>query len=131
MPPCPIFASQSGFLTSRPAASCKLAFPGAAPLCTKALHLIGPILARPPSLQLKVVCSLSHDELRPLFQVCKALRDTLRQAVRYHFNYSTPSRPTEDAAPPALGERQRRPPRSNVYQVMSRLSRGPRAVASG
>ncbi|KAL4422835.1 hypothetical protein ABPG75_009032 [Micractinium tetrahymenae] len=90
------------------------------------------LLALPEDVLLKVVCLLSHDELRPLFQVCKALRDTLRNAVKYHFNFSTPGRRVEEAAPPALGERkERRPPRSNVYQVMSRLSRGPRAAAAG
>lgn len=68
----------------------------------------------------------------PALQVCKALRDTLRNAVKYHFNFSTPGRRVEEAAPPALGERkERRPPRSNVYEVMSRLSRGPRVAAAG
>jgi hypothetical protein len=118
-----------------------------------------------------VVCSLTHDELRPLFQVCQALRTTvgarcggaggsqafcvrslscqnsshltfppccshakspclqLRNAVAYHFNYSTPSRQAEGQLPPALGERQRRPARTNVHQVISRLSRGARAVS--
>ena len=49
--------------------------------------------------------------------------------MAYHFNYNTPSRPTEDAAPPALGERQRRPARTNAIQVISRLSRGARAAS--
>lgn len=117
-------------------------------------------------LQLKVVCSLTHDELKPLFQVCKALRSTvgwagraglavgpptaeagmldlacsrssrllphhvqLRNAVAYHFNYSTPSRLAGGGAPPALGERQRRPARTNHLQVISRLARGGRGMA--
>jgi hypothetical protein len=53
----------------------------------------------------------------------------LRNAVAYHFNYSTPSRQAEGQLPPALGERQRRPARTNVHQVISRLSRGARAVS--
>lgn len=36
-----------------------------------------PTTPLPSPTQLKVVCSLSHDELRPLFQVCKALRNTV------------------------------------------------------
>lgn len=89
------------------------------------------LLSLPEDVLLKVVCSLSHDELKPLCSVSKALRDTLRNAVRYHFAFHTPSsRHHEGVAPPALGERARRPPRSNVYQVMSRLARGPR-VTSG
>ncbi|EFN51261.1 hypothetical protein CHLNCDRAFT_141170 [Chlorella variabilis] len=87
------------------------------------------LLALPEDVLLKVVCFLTHDELKPLFQVCKALRTTLRNAVAYHFNYNTPSRPVEEHVPPVLGERQRRPARTNVQQVMSRLARGVRGVS--
>ncbi|KAI3430535.1 hypothetical protein D9Q98_005128 [Chlorella vulgaris] len=89
------------------------------------------LLALPEDVLLKVVCFLAHDELKPLFRVCKALHATMHNAIFYHFNYSTPHRPTEEPAPPALGERQRRPARTNVQQVMSRLARGARVPAAG
>jgi hypothetical protein len=89
------------------------------------------LLSLPEDVLLKVVCLLTHEELKPLFQVCKALRTTLHNAVAFHFNFSTPSRHIEETAPPALGERQKRPARTNAIQVMSRLSRGGRGAGAG
>lgn len=31
-------------------------------------------------LQLKVVCHLNHEEIKPLFRVCKDLRNTVRDS---------------------------------------------------
>ena len=132
-----------------------------------------------------MVCLLTHEELKPLFQVCKALRTTVRHqrhlrpstsqptgpdvrwraadvrnrllcyqplphvlelstppslrplpplqlhnAVAFHFNFSTPSRHIEEAAPPALGERQKRPARTNAIQVSCTALAGGRQAGS-
>ena len=54
-----------------------------------------------PRAQLKIMCALKHDELKPVLQACHRLRAAALQARNYHFNYTTPSHPAADGAPRA------------------------------
>ena len=48
------------------------------------------LLCLPEELLLKIVCYLTHEEAKPLFLVCKELSETLKNAIKFHFNYATP-----------------------------------------
>lgn len=81
-------------------------------------------------LQLKIVCYLHHDEIRPLFQVCKPLTHTLKTAVSFHFNYATPFRAEQEHAPPQpRPERNRKRAVTNLAAVLSHLTRSGRLTA--
>jgi hypothetical protein len=49
------------------------------------------LLSLPEELLLKIVCSLTHEEATPLFLVCKELNLTLRNAIKFHFNFAAAS----------------------------------------
>lgn len=55
----------------------------------------------PRSMQLKIMCTLKHDELKPVLRACHRLRVAALQARNYHFNYTTPSHAAGEAAPHA------------------------------
>ncbi|GAB4820094.1 hypothetical protein N2152v2_007140 [Parachlorella kessleri] len=85
------------------------------------------LLSLPEDVLLKIMCYLRHDEIKPLFQVCKSLNHTLRTAVHFHFNYATPFRDMEGRAPPP----QRRDPNkkrsnTNLAAVLAHLTRSGR-----
>lgn len=46
----------------------------------------------PFDLLLRIVCSLEHDDLRPVSLVCKRLMKAVCIAQRYHFSFTTPHR---------------------------------------
>ena len=48
------------------------------------------LLSLPEELLLKIVCYLTHEEAMPLFLVCKELNETLKNAIKFHFNFATP-----------------------------------------
>lgn len=50
--------------------------------------------------QLKVLCTLKHDELKPVVRCCRRLRAAGLAARNYHFNYTTPSQAAHGAPPP-------------------------------
>lgn len=68
-----------------------------------------------------MVCYLKHDDVKPLFLVCKQLHGTLREAIRFHFNYATPSRgaPAEGASPALAAVAARRPDRRRAVTAFS------------
>jgi hypothetical protein len=43
-----------------------------------------------PLAQMKIVCLLRHDELRPLLATCTRLRQAASAAITVHFNFCTP-----------------------------------------
>jgi hypothetical protein len=49
------------------------------------------LLSLPEELLLKIVCHLTHEEAKPLFLVCKELSATLKNAIKFHFNFATPT----------------------------------------
>lgn len=95
------------------------------------------LLSLPEDVLLKIVCHLQHDEIKPLFQVCNRLSETLHNAIRFHFNFATPFRPiaeTETQQLPCGGipgrpDRHRKRAVTNLSAVMARLSRGGRMAA--
>jgi hypothetical protein len=95
------------------------------------------LLSLPEDVLLKIVCHLQHDEIKPLFQVCNRLSETLHNAIRFHFNFATPFRPIAEMETqqlpcggiPGRPDRQRKRAVTNLSAVMARLSRGGRMAA--
>mmetsp|Transcript_46296 Transcript_46296/g.148250 ORF Transcript_46296/g.148250 Transcript_46296/m.148250 type:complete len:289 (+) Transcript_46296:142-1008(+) len=57
------------------------------------------LVALPTDLLMRVVCTLKHCELPPLFTVCKRLHDAATAAMALHFNFLTPARGKQDGEP--------------------------------
>eukprot|EP00887_Chlorella_sp_A99_P007226 scaffold2.g7226.t1 len=92
------------------------------------------LLALPEDVLLKIICHLKHDEVAPLFSVCKQLRQTLKAAVSFYFDFSTPSRASAQGGPPVpRPDRHRRRAVVNLADVIRkhRDSRGARMAAAG
>ena len=89
------------------------------------------LLSLPEDVLLRIVCYLRHDEIRPLFEVCHQLADTLRNAIRFHFNYATPFRPIAEEITPGLPrpERYKKRAVTNLAAVMAEISKGGRLAA--
>jgi hypothetical protein len=80
------------------------------------------LLSMPEDVLLKVVCYLQHDDIKPMFLVCKQLKTTLHQAIKWHFNYATPSRMAlADRTPAAARRPERRRQVTALADVMAHL----------
>ncbi|WPT16705.1 F-box protein [Picochlorum sp. SENEW3] len=86
------------------------------------------LLSLPEDVLLKVVCHLNHEEIKPLFRVCKDLRNTLREAVKFHFNYATPTVAAAEDCLPEAKKPKRRKAVTAYAGVMAHLKRGQRNV---
>lgn len=86
------------------------------------------LLSLPEDILLKVVCYLEHDDIKPLFQVCKELGNTLRNAIKFHFNYATPTVALGEEAMPVAKRAQKRRAVTAYADVMAHLKKGQRNV---
>ena len=74
---------------------------------------------------MKIVCSLRHDELRPLLATCTRLRQAASAAISVHFNFCTPE-PQRDANDAILGALRSPSPRF-VHAALALAPDGPAA----
>jgi hypothetical protein len=80
------------------------------------------LLSMPEDVLLKIVCYLQHNDIKPMFLVCKQLKTTLHQAIKWHFNYATPSRMALAERTPAAARRpERRRQVTALADVMAHL----------
>lgn len=86
------------------------------------------LLSLPEDVLLKVVCYLEHDDIKPLFQVCKELGNTLRNAIKFHFNYATPTVALGEETMPLAKRPSKRRAVTAYADVMAHLKRGQRNV---
>lgn len=86
------------------------------------------LLSLPEDVLLKVVCYLEHDDIKPLFQVCKELGNTLRNAIKFHFNYATPTMALGEETMPMAKRPQKRRAVTAYADVMAHLKKGQRNV---
>ena len=86
------------------------------------------LLSLPEDVLLKVVCYLEHDDIKPLFQVCKELGNTLRNAIKFHFNYATPTVALGEETMPMAKRPHKRRAVTAYADVMAHLKRGQRNV---
>lgn len=91
------------------------------------------LLSLPEDVLLRIVCKLGHDDIKPLFLVCKQLSKTLQNAIAFHFNYATPSRMNANCISPGMNLQARRMDRRRnitaIADVLAHLRRGPRIVS--
>jgi len=74
---------------------------------------------------MKIVCSLRHDELRPLLATCTRLRQAAAAAISVHFNFCTPE-PQRDENDAVLGALRSPSPRF-VHAALALAADGPAA----
>lgn len=86
------------------------------------------LLSLPEDVLLKIVCYLEHDDIKPLFRVCKELGNTLRNAVKFHFNYATPTVALGEETMPFAKRPQKRKAVTAYADVVAHLKRGQRNV---
>ncbi|KDD76183.1 hypothetical protein H632_c323p0, partial [Helicosporidium sp. ATCC 50920] len=88
------------------------------------------LLSLPEDVMLKIVCHLHHDEIKPLFAVCSQLRNTLREAVHLHFNFTTPYRASHEEVAGGLPRPDRAKKRSvtNLAAVLAHIGRNGRSL---
>lgn len=100
--------------------------------CTEPGQPLG-LLSLPEDVLLRIVCKLQHDDIKPLFLVCRRLSRTLQDAVRFHFNYATPCRQNEVDGPTPEAKRARRQERRRnitaFADVLAHLRKGQRGVS--
>ncbi|KAJ7560326.1 hypothetical protein O6H91_04G124500 [Diphasiastrum complanatum] len=51
----------------------------------------------PLDILVRIMCYLHHDQLKPVFHVCKRFRQAVVMARQIHFNYKTPSRERQES----------------------------------
>jgi hypothetical protein len=74
---------------------------------------------------MKIVCSLRHDELRPLLATCTRLRQAASAAIAVHFNFCTPE-PQRDENDAVMGLLRSPSPRF-IHAALALATDGPAA----
>ncbi|KAL6782685.1 hypothetical protein ACKKBG_A07720 [Auxenochlorella protothecoides x Auxenochlorella symbiontica] len=123
-----LFAHRKHYLRAQ-----RRANPDQQPYCQHQGKPVG-FLSLPEDVLLKILCFLKHDELRPLMAVCTQLRKTFKDAVVFHFNFTTPYRPSNEESLPGQPRppvRTRKRSATNLAVVLARLGRNNRHLAPG
>ncbi|EFJ38709.1 hypothetical protein SELMODRAFT_402840 [Selaginella moellendorffii] len=58
----------------------------------------------PPELLVRIVCRLDHNQLKPVFHVCRSLRQAVMIAKQCHFNFTTPGKDHKTVSDAKLGQ---------------------------
>mmetsp|Transcript_3599 Transcript_3599/g.7486 ORF Transcript_3599/g.7486 Transcript_3599/m.7486 type:complete len:237 (-) Transcript_3599:299-1009(-) len=83
------------------------------------------LLELPNDLLMRIVCTLHHDELKPLLQTCSRLRHAAMAAIVVYFNYVTPEPCRALALENTIAMQE--PPREFKAAAIKEIARGPRA----